>query len=319
MLAERPDPPCPGSTRWLNEQKAGRICARPHYGWDVPEDNRNSSDMPKLQCVRCTRRSGDVERAHMFLCDACADIHQANAFREAKALYVGVGDHGRCEYCDALCTIRYRQWLLCGYCARVVQSYRMGRLSAAYAIEKLRRVVQPQVPTLEFAEADPIEIQATARRGRPRVLATRLDLEVVHADSRVRAAWIELKTGPGAINEISEFQLDCSDCDDIENVVRTSGVPAILMHCQIAKSPEPPTMRLTGLDLWWTDLHSFAKAHTGVKPRRGNERKLAAYFATNCFRPIDGLGPHIASMLRMSSLPPAPATNCPALYDRSRR
>jgi hypothetical protein len=274
----------------------------------------NEDRMAKLQCVRCLRHGGDVDRAHFFLCPDCADIYGTNAFRGSAPLYEGAAAPGRCESCDQPRDISYRQWLLCGYCTRVVQSYRMGRVSSAFALDQLRTLVQPRVPHLIFEEADPVLIQATAARGRRRQLATKLDLEALHAADRTRTFWIELKTGPGAIDKMAEFQLDCSDCDDIMNVVRTSGLPAFLVHCQIVKVPEPPTMRLAGDALWWTDLASFEAAFEDVHARRGNERKQAAYFDPSCFKPIESFGEFLVTGGLDRVVEALAAGGCPQLY-----
>lgn len=271
-------------------------------------------ELGKLQCVRCLRRQGDVDRAHMFLCADCASLHQERAFRGSAPVYaLGVGD-GRCEYCDAPRDLTYRQWLLCGYCTRVVQSYRMGHLSAHFALARLRQMADAAGLTTLFEEADPVSVQATSRRGGPRERATRLDL-IARADrSGAPSFWLEVKTGPGSVDEMSAFQLDCSDCDDITNAMAVSGMPSVLLHSQMAKVPEPPTVRLVGKGLWWTDVFAFAEAFQEVKPRRGNERKLAAYFEASCFRPLESLAEYVASRTYARHAERLKAHGAPALY-----
>jgi hypothetical protein len=271
--------------------------------------------MAKLECARCLRKANDVDRVHLFLCANCATLYGNDAFRGTPPLFQGMTLNGRCESCDKLGDISYRQWLNCGYCARIVHSYRMGRISAAFALDQIHKIVQPRVPQFVFGVADPIIIQATARRGRSRELATKLDFEALDKENASRVFWIELKTGPGAIGEdMAEFQLDCSDCDDIMNVVNTSGLPALLAHCQVAKHPEPPTMRITGIKLWWTDLESFAKSFKDVRARRGNERKQAAYFETDCFRELDELANFLEGGWLERATKATSKQGCPILY-----
>lgn len=103
-------------------------------------------------------------------------------------------------------------------------------------------------------------------------------------------------------------------CDDIMNTVRSSGLPALLIHCQVMKVPEPPAMRITGTALWWTDLEQFASAFTDVRPRRGNERKEAAYFSPSCFQPIDTLGRFLSGGWLDRASRSLAGEGCPALY-----
>jgi hypothetical protein len=192
----------------------------------------------------------------------------------------------------------------------------MGKLSSRFVLEEINRVIIPQVPHLLFEEADPIEIQSTGQRGRRRALATRLDLHALERDSRERAFWIELKTGPGSAEEMAEFQLDCSDCDDIENTVKTSGNIAFLFHVQMSKVPEPPTMRIIGNQIWWTDLFSFANAFLQTKPRRGNERKIAAYFDPSCFKRLEIFADYLIGAEMRKMLKRFDREGCPSLYRR---
>jgi hypothetical protein len=276
----------------------------------------------RLQCARCLRRQYDVDRVHLFLCDDCTRVYGDEAFRATAPLFRAALVKGRCESCDKLGEISYAQWLTCGYCARIVHSYRMGRISAAFALEQIRNVVQPIVPHLNFEEADPIIIQATARRGRRRELATKLDFKAVQKADGIPVFWLELKTGPGSIERpgqpdedaMAEFQLDCSDCDDITNTVISSGLPAILLHCQVVRHPEPPTMRIVGKALWWTDLESFTSKFKDVRARRGNERKQAAYFDTSCFQPIGALSDFLMGGWIERAKEALSKNGCPALY-----
>jgi hypothetical protein len=264
-------------------------------------------------CVRCRQQRNDVDRAHVFWCDACSLVHQRDAFGGDPPLYVAAPGTGRCEFCDQLVQVSYRQWLLCRICQLVLGAYRRGRVSAAYALARLREVVEPVLPDVVFNEADPVLIQAATRGGRRRTLATRLDLEALRRADGMRAFWVEVKTGPGAADEMGRFQLDCSDCDDIVNVVRTSGLPAFVVHCQVRKVPEPPTMRLTGHALWWTDLDTFRDSFIEIENRR-DERKRAAYFDPACFRPIESFGEFLSSGGLDEAIERLAADGCPGLY-----
>ena len=43
--------------------------------------------MARLQCVRCLRHGGDVDRVHLFLCETCAENYGRDAFRGYARLY----------------------------------------------------------------------------------------------------------------------------------------------------------------------------------------------------------------------------------------
>jgi hypothetical protein len=190
----------------------------------------------------------------------------------------------------------------------------MGHISAHYVLGRLAEVGRSAGERILFKEADPVSIQATGRRGGRREKAERLDLLATDRPSGEAMFWIEVKTGPGSPTEMSAFQLDCSDCDDITNTMGTSGLPAILIHSQIAKVPQPPTMRLIGSDAWWTDIFAFADAFQKTAPRRGNERKIAAYFSTSCFRPLADLVGYLVNKQYLADLERLRKGGVPALY-----
>lgn len=84
---------------------------------------------------------------------------------------------------------------------------------------------------------------------------------------------IELKAGPASINEMSEFQLDVNDFNDIANGCNGCGLPACVFHVQINDEYLPPTRRSVARNLWWT----------AVRQRRG-EDKRAGYYKPSAFR-----------------------------------
>jgi hypothetical protein len=193
----------------------------------------------------------------------------------------------------------------------------MGHISSQYVLGRLAEVGRSAGESILFKEADPVSIQATARRGRRREKAERLDLLATDRTTGEPLFWTEVKTGPGSATQMSAFQLDCSDCDDITNTMETSGLPAILVHCQIAKVPQPPTMRLVGNDAWWTDIFDFAEAFRQTAPRRGNERKLAAYFSISCFRPMGDLVGYLVNKQYRSDLARLRRDGVPVLYQQA--
>lgn len=96
---------------------------------------------------------------------------------------------------------------------------------------------------------------------------------------------IENKTGRSSIKEMSQFQLDVSDCDTILNDMRRLGVPAYIIHAQVLEAWLPPTMGYRIVGLWWTDVYKMAEHFKSVKQRR-DEQRGAAYFGKKAFADI---------------------------------
>lgn len=103
---------------------------------------------------------------------------------------------------------------------------------------------------------------------------------------------IELKAGPGAIDEMSEFQLDVNDYNDIVGPVRNTGLPAYVFHVQLGTEYLPPTRRSVARRIWWTDLATLMR-HFNRRAQRRDESKAAFYFDPKAFRPAEEFGAHL--------------------------
>jgi len=99
---------------------------------------------------------------------------------------------------------------------------------------------------------------------------------------------IENKTGRSSIKDMSQFQLDVSDCDSILHHVRQLNIPAYLIHAQVLEIWRPPTMGFRTVGLWWSDIYRMAAGFVSVKMRR-MENRGAAYFKRAAFASIDTL------------------------------
>jgi hypothetical protein len=113
-----------------------------------------------------------------------------------------------------------------------------------------------------------------------------LDFLVEDTSSNKTLFGIENKTGRSSIREMSQFQLDVSDCDSILNHVRELNVPAYIIHAQVLEIWEPPTVGFHVVGLWWSDIYRMAENFTGIKMRR-TEQRGAAYFKRAAFSFID--------------------------------
>lgn len=237
--------------------------------------------MTRLACSRCGAKKGTVERAHFFLCAACEVAFKTGAFGNEEPFYRRTADEGSCDLCSMDGPLSHCVWLLCDVCGRVAQSLGKGRVAASFVLGHVARALGGV--TLRVAEVDSVIVRRPAKSGQKRPLATELDLHLLDAGG-VRVLWIEVKTGMNSVTQMKEFQLDCSDCNDIMNVVKISGVPALIAHAQVIKVPNAPTMRLVGQDAWWVDMYTFRDAFRHCVERRGDGRKKAAVFDPSCFK-----------------------------------
>jgi hypothetical protein len=85
---------------------------------------------------------------------------------------------------------------------------------------------------------------------------------------------------------MSQFQLDCSDCDTIVNDMRRLSVPAYIIHAQVLELwDRPPTVGFRAVGLWWTDVYRMTENFKKVQ-KRADENRGAAYFDRKAFGEI---------------------------------
>jgi hypothetical protein len=97
-----------------------------------------------------------------------------------------------------------------------------------------------QFPTLKLEETDPVRLSPYAyKRGdeTKRQKAASLSALDFRVSEHGRPLFhIEQKTGPGSIDDMTEFQLDLNDLNDIVGVVNGTGLPAYIIHVQAGRS-----------------------------------------------------------------------------------
>lgn len=243
----------------------------------------------RLLCARCQTERMDTALASFFLCNDCAIALADQAFNGAGPSFWDFGVASYCALCNERKDLQLAQWFLCPYCERMVNSYRLGRVSQDYALAEWGRVVTPVAPGITIEPVDPVVLSAYERRRGRRELAVTLDYWMIEGGEQM--AWVELKTGQRSIMEFATFQLDHSDCDDILNVVRSTNIPAYVFHAQLDREYHPPSDRSVPRGLWWTDIYAMGDAFRVSERRRRNGGKMAAHFAPACFAPIVTLGP----------------------------
>ena len=56
------------------------------------------------------------------------------------------------------------------------------------------------------------------------------------------------------MKEMSQFQLDISDCDSIRNDMKRLGIPAYVIHAQVLERWLAPTVGFKAMGLWWSEF-----------------------------------------------------------------
>lgn len=177
-----------------------------------------------------------------------------------------------------------RSWFLCDICARVAGSIGRNHVAELAILEYWARSIAPLHPHLKVRRND---ISALLPR-RVGDLTAEGPLDFLVDDERLGAVVLgmENKTGRSAIYDMSQFQLDISDCDAITNDMRKLGVPAYVIHAHVLERWQPPTVGFEIVGLWWTDVYRMAEHFKSVSMRR-DENRGAAYFGKKAFEPME--------------------------------
>ncbi len=214
------------------------------------------------ECVRHLGRQRDVKLRHFFLCNECADLWTTDAFENANSLYNGETLEGYCLVCNKIKQVRLRTWGLCDQCFRVAIA--IGRNhEAEEAIERFwKEEIQPHLPNAELIRNDLSALRP--RRQGAKTSDSPIDFVVRDRESKKVLFGIENKTGPGAVPEMSRFQLDKSDCDAILNEMANFKAPAYIIHAQVLQVWHGPTTGHKTAGLWWTDPYRMGEHFENV-------------------------------------------------------
>jgi hypothetical protein len=115
-----------------------------------------------------------------------------------------------------------------------------------------------------------------------------VDFLVLDKKARKNVFGMECKTGRSSIRDMSQFQLDVSDCDCILNEMRSLQLPVYVIHAQVLEEWQPPTMGYRAVGLWWSEVYVMAEHFKAVRMRR-DESRGAAYFGKKAFSDIASL------------------------------
>lgn len=217
-------------------------------------------------CVRHLKPRKDVGLRHYFWCDACTKQWVTEAFDGHDPVATGEPLKGYCLLCNQAKTVRLRTWFLCDICDRVARSIGRNHVAEHAILDFWAEQVKPKFPQLVIRQND----VSSLRPRRDTDVSGRgpLDFLVKDASTGKLLFGIENKTGRSSIREMSQFQLDVSDCDSILNHVRELDVPAYIIHAQVLEIWEPPTVGFRVVGLWWTDIYRMAENFIDVKMRR---------------------------------------------------
>jgi hypothetical protein len=234
-------------------------------------------------CVRHLKPRKDVRLRYFFMCDRCTNKWIEEAFEGNEPLYVGEQLSGYCILCNSDCQVRLRSWFMCDICDRVARSIGRNHVAEKTILDFWNTQVLPLFPFLRIEQND---ISALRPR-RDSDTSGKGPLDFLITDDRIGkiVLGIENKTGRSSIREMSQFQLDISDCDSILNHVRELNIPAYVIHAQVLELWKPPTMGFKCYGLWWSDIYRMAESFTSIKMRR-DESRGAAYFKKAAFDDI---------------------------------
>jgi hypothetical protein len=183
--------------------------------------------------------------------------------------------------------VTLRVWFACGICWNVVLAYQKTFVASAAVLDYWGREIMPELNTFQCEEKEEVQLEPYARAGKTkRQAAALLDtLDFLVSGPKHPLFHIELKTGPGSIERMKEFQLDINDSNDIIGAVKYTNLPAYIFHAQVVHEYAPPTRYSVAVGLWFTDVWTLLSERKSKK-KRPNEEKLAAYYRPSAFKPI---------------------------------
>jgi hypothetical protein len=198
-------------------------------------------------------------------------------------VYVGEKVKGYCLLCNSRKDgIKLRTWFLCDICDRVAKS--IGHHVAEQSIlDFWQQRVRPKYPWLGLLQNDVPSLRP--RRNTDESGVAPVDFLAVDERRKRKVFGIQNKTGRSSIQEMSQFQLDTSDCDCILNDMRALKIPMYVIHAQVLELWEPPS---GGQD--WPPGTSVAAGRKS--PARGPDTAFFLPGVPGCLAPVPPSGIH---------------------------
>jgi hypothetical protein len=242
-------------------------------------------------CARHTARQTARALQTGYYCDECARRLTHEAFNDRPPVYHGAEITGFCGLCNERKLVVPRQWFVCGICWNVVIAYQKSIVASRAVHDYWRKTITPEFPQLFLLEKEEVYLSPFSRKGKTKKQAaeslSELDFLVEQRPPEPGKPLfhIELKSGPGAIDEMSEFQLDINDSNDIIGAANNTHLPVYIFHVQTAFEYDPPTRASVACGVWWTDIFRLLEHRLSVRTRRG-EDKEAGYYSPSAFQGI---------------------------------
>lgn len=244
---------------------------------------------PQEQCARHSIRYTARTLSYFFLCDSCADRLVSEAFNGRHPVFRAEPIEGFCGLCNELTDVRFCQWFLCPICFNVVAGYQKGFVAARAVREFWDTHVRTSYPNFNLEETDPIQLTPFVRGSKTKRQSAETlkhsDFLVSEhvGDQIIPRFHIELKTGPGSIVDMPEFQLDVNDFNDIVGPAINTGLPVYIFHAQVGFEYHLPTRGAVVRNMWWTDLIELERNYRRSASRR-DEARAARYYDPKAFR-----------------------------------
>ncbi|MGQ0715508.1 MAG: hypothetical protein ACT4PJ_17555 [Gemmatimonadaceae bacterium] len=258
-------------------------------------DTLDASSTYYEACARHKARQTARGLQVMYTCDPCTVRLVREVFNDRPPVYHGETVDGYCGLCNQRRPVTLRQYFSCVPCWSVVVAYQKGFVASRAVHEWWARDLAPSYRDLSLIETEPVLLLPYVRGAKTKrqAAATKDVLDFKATERGTTLFHIELKSGPGSIDGMSEFQLDVNDYNDIVGAVKLTRLPAYIVHVQLAFDYLPPTRGTVVKGMWWTDLATFMTGPYRVKKRHGEEKK-ARYCDAGCFQPMTTFASEIA-------------------------
>ena len=243
-------------------------------------------------CARHTSRHTARTLQTGYYCDKCVRLLTREAFNDRPPVYHGARVKGFCGLCNRRKYVFLRQWFACTVCWNVIVAYQKSIVASQAVKDYWRKEVVPKFSGLCLIEKEAVSLSPYARKAKSkRQAATTLTtLDFVVKNRRLKRKkllfHIELKSGPGSIEEMHEFQLDINDSNDIIGAANNTCLPVYIFHVQTEFKYKPPTRASVARRIWWTDIFKLLNKRLAVRARRG-EDKRAGYYSPSAFQTMD--------------------------------
>ena len=215
-------------------------------------------------------------------------------------MYHGETISGTCGLCNQSLPVTLRIWFVCPLCWNVVVAYQKSLVASSAIRGYWNEEVLPRFPDLELQETEELQLKPFVRQAKTKREASKslaaLDFRVSRSQPPNSSPLfhIEQKSGPGAIEEMKEFQLDVNDYEDVVGACLYTGYPAYIFHVQLTQEYESGTRRVVSRGIWYTDILRLRQELKRIAARRG-EDKQAAYFRPSAFQPLKSFASELES------------------------